>query len=67
MKHPDAPLIVQYLQTIIRNTESCVDSVGKRALKFAAQNVAAHLSGDANMKDVFEEVIQRYPQPATEA
>ena len=60
MKHPDAPIIAQYLQTILRNVEKNSVSQASYALQYAAKNVAAHLGGSDNKMVEFQEVIERY-------
>ncbi len=61
--HPDAMLMIRYLQTMIRIADKG-STLEAKALKYASENVDAHVKGHANMKDVFEEVIRRYSQPA---
>ena len=60
MKHPDAPIIAEYLQTILRNTEKTSVSQASYALGHAAKNVATHLEGRDNKIAEFQEVIERY-------
>ena len=60
MKHPDAPIIAQYLQTILRNVEKTSVSQASYTLQYAAKNVALHLEGRDNKMVEFQEVIERY-------
>lgn len=64
MKHPDATLIAQYLQTVVRMAEQSSDIVARRHLKYAAANVAAHLTGEADISEEFKFIIlKNSPKP----